>query len=98
MPLVTECGCRRLIGHESEPVEIIEQRQLIFLATATAVMILDAQQHASAECAREPPYPDGVDGMAEVEIARRCGRESRGGADAYRWASTRDGVDDAGGR
>ena len=57
------------IGHESEPVEILEDGRLILRPAANAIMILEPEEHASAERARDAPRVDGVDDVAQVKIA-----------------------------
>ncbi len=58
-----------LVGDESEPVEILEDRGLVFRPAANAIMILEPEQHAAAERARHAPRVDGVDDVTEVKIA-----------------------------
>ena len=43
------------VRREAEPVEVVENRALVFGPAALAVVILDAQQHARAVPAREAP-------------------------------------------
>ena len=59
------------VGHEAEPREILEDRALEFDARALPIVILDAQQHPAATIPRRSPDMQGVDDVAEVQIAGR---------------------------
>jgi hypothetical protein len=59
------------VGRETQPVEIIENRALVFGPAPLAIVIFDAEQHARAMLARERPHKMGVQDVAEVEIAGR---------------------------
>ncbi len=66
-----------LVRDEAEPVEIVEQRCLEMRPAADAVVILDAQQHASTPRASHTPDIDGVHDVTEVQVP--CGRRGEPG-------------------
>jgi len=57
------------IGHESEPVEVLDDRRLILGPAANAIMIFNPEQDTSAERTRDTPRVNGVDDMPDVKIA-----------------------------
>ena len=61
---------------EAEPGEIFEDRALVFRPRALPIVILDAQQHLAVAIARGAPDVQGVDDVAEVQIAGRRRREA----------------------
>jgi hypothetical protein len=60
-----------LIGVESKPVEVVEDCPFIFRPAANAIMILDPEEHASAERSRHTPRVYGIDDMPQVKIPSR---------------------------
>lgn len=82
-----ESGGAHAIWHQSQPVEIVEERLFVLGPTAAPIMIFHPQEHAAAEGSCDPPDPDGVRGMAQVQIARRRWGEPRGEA----WWRERNG-------
>jgi hypothetical protein len=71
------------IGHEAEPVEIVEQGGLEGPSRALAVVVLDAEQHVGPESSGQAPDVDGVDDMAEVQQSGRGRREPCQGRSAH---------------
>ena len=69
------------VGPEPQPVEVLEQRGVVLRPAALAIVVLDAEQHASAGAPGDAPHPDGVGDVAQVEEAGRSGREARQRAD-----------------
>lgn len=64
------------IRHEAEPVEVVEDRGLVFLTAALAVVVFDAKQDARAMAASKIPDAVSVEDVAEVQVSGRRGRES----------------------
>src|SRR5581483_2765010 len=60
---------RDVIGGKSQPLEVGKDRLLVATSAALTIVILDAQQHAAAACARDAPDVNCVDDVAEVEEA-----------------------------
>ena len=54
---------------EAEPVEILENRRLVVGMRALAVVILNAQQDTAVAIVCRRPHLEGVDDVAEVQIA-----------------------------
>src|SRR5690606_32324104 len=75
---------RRRVGLEAEPLEVLEECTLESGATADPVVVFEPQQHPAAEGARQPPDPDRIGGMAEVEAPGRRRREAGRPAGAER--------------
>ena len=71
-----ELVARPDVGHEAEPVEILEQRLLVLRPAALPVVILDPEQHRRAPCPRRLPDVERVGDVAEVEVAGGGRRES----------------------
>jgi hypothetical protein len=59
------------IGYEAEPVEIFENCLLEARTTANTVVILDAEEHASAKCTCDAPDVDGVHDVSQVQVPCR---------------------------
>lgn len=62
---------KTLVGFESEPCEIVQQRSLVFGPAPDTIVIFNTEQNSSAERTRDPPDVDGVDHVSEVEMAGR---------------------------
>ena len=63
------------IGHESEPVEILDDRVGVFVAASRAIVIFEAEDDPAAAGAGDPPYVQCVHDVTEVQPARRRRRE-----------------------
>jgi hypothetical protein len=72
------------IGLESQPGEILENARFEFGPAADAIVILHAQQHATAGCTRQTPHVDGVDHVTEVKVTGRGGGVARQHVVIYR--------------
>ena len=70
-------ACRIDIRHEPEPVEVFEDRRFVLGLAALAVVVFDAKKNPGARSAGEIPDVVGIQDVAEVQISRRCGRETR---------------------
>ena len=81
LPALARAGAKRggriPIGHESQPVEIVEQVALVRGTRALPIVVLDAQQHPPPERSGQAPDVDAIDDVPEVEMAGRRGREPR---------------------
>ena len=77
----TQLVQRSLIGLEAQPGEVVEESGLILGTASTAVMVLEPEQHPTAQHPGHAPDVDGVGHMAQVQVAGRARREpgERGG-------------------
>ncbi len=50
----------RLVGHETQPVKIIEQGSLELRSAAGSIVIFNPQQHAATARSRDAPHMDRV--------------------------------------
>src|SRR5207248_1393582 len=66
----------RRVRDESEPLEVVENRVFVTLAAALTVVILDAQQHATARVGTGSlPHLDRVEHVTEMQVTRRRRRK-----------------------
>ena len=65
------------IGHETQPVQIVEDRGLVPGSTSFQIVILDAQQHAAAKLAGRVPDVACVQHVTQMQPAGRRRRETR---------------------
>ena len=70
-------ACRKDIRRESKPVEIVENRGLVFRPASFAVVVLNAKEDLRPRSASEVPDIVGVEDVSEVQVSRRPGRETR---------------------
>ena len=65
------------VGHELQPVEIVEDAAFVLRPAALAVVILDSQHDPAAGGARRVPHVEGVEHVAEMQPSGRSRRETR---------------------
>jgi hypothetical protein len=73
----TKRSRRKDVRYESEPVEVVEDARFVLGLAALAVVVFDAKKNAGAGLTSEIPHVVGVQHMAEVQVSRRGGRETR---------------------
>jgi hypothetical protein len=59
---------RAYVGHEAQPLQVLQGGTLVRAAGAAPVVVLDPEQHPTAERARDAPDPDRVGDVTEVQI------------------------------
>ena len=70
--VVVRLAIGAVVGDEPQPIQVLEQRDLVLRAAARPVVVLDAQEDPPVGRARDAPGPDRVRHVTEVQESGRC--------------------------